>query len=53
MTPAPRRSVVFSVVHFNEKFDVDEKAMDKYRDIRASILPESRLMAGVSFAPFA
>ena len=35
-----RRSVVFSVVKFNEKFDVDEKAMDKYRDIRASILPE-------------
>ena len=25
---------------FNEKFDTDEKAMDKYRDIRASILPE-------------
>ena len=35
-----RRSVEFSVVKFNEKFDVDEKAMDKYRFIRASILPE-------------
>ena len=35
-----RRSVEFSVVHFNEKFDVDEKAEDKYRNIRASILPE-------------
>ena len=35
-----RRSVEFSVVKFNEKFDTDEKAMDKYRNIRASILPE-------------
>ena len=35
-----RRSVEFSVVKFNEKFDTDEKAMDKYRSIRASILPE-------------
>ena len=35
-----RRSIVFSVVKFNEKFDIDEKAEDKYRDIRASILPE-------------
>ena len=35
-----RRRLEFSVVKFNEKFDVDEKAMDKYRDIRASILPE-------------
>ena len=45
MPPRPfdslmRRSVEFSVVKFNEKFDTDEKAMDKYRDIRASILPE-------------
>ena len=35
-----RRSVEFSVVKFNEKFDTDEKAMDKYRSIRASILQE-------------
>ena len=35
-----RRSVEFSVVKYNEKFDTDEKAMDKYRNIRASILPE-------------
>lgn len=35
-----RRKLEFSVVKFNEKFDADEKAEDKYRDIRASILPE-------------
>ena len=34
------RNVEFSVVKFNEKFDADEKAMDKYRNIRASVLPE-------------
>ena len=35
-----RRSVEFDVVKFNEDFDVDEDAMDKYRCVRASILPE-------------
>ena len=35
-----RRSVECDVVKFNEDFDVDEDAMDKYRCVRASILPE-------------
>ena len=35
-----RRSVEFDVVKFNEDFDVDEDAKDKYRCVRASILPE-------------
>ena len=35
-----RRSVEFAVVKLNEDFDTDEKAEDKYRYLRASILPE-------------
>lgn len=35
-----RRSVEFAVVKLNDDFDTDEKAEDKYRYLRASILPE-------------
>ena len=35
-----RRSVEFAVVKLNEDLDTDEKAEDKYRYLRASILPE-------------
>ena len=35
-----RRSVEFAVVKMNEDFDTDEKAEDKHRYLRASILPE-------------
>ena len=35
-----RRSVEFTVVKLNGDFDTDEKAEDKYRSLRASILPE-------------
>lgn len=35
-----RRNVEFAVVKLNEDFWSDEKAEDKYRYLRASILPE-------------
>ena len=35
-----RRSVEFAVVKMNEDFDTDEKAEDKHRYLRSSILPE-------------